>query len=206
MNHLNDIEKDVAKEVINIGLAKSADSLSFFTKQKVLIKSINLEVKSLSELDVSEFKKRESMNVLTTVINGDMGGFCYLIFSDKDVNNLMENCLPPQILADAEKRQAMTEGMLLEIDNILSASVITQFSNLLNLSMYGGVPKLDVISGEELEPKLKEDSIGHECYLSFNACFEPESLNVNPEFIWTLSDEFIKGVKGIINDSSFVIE
>ena len=56
MDVLNEIELDVAKEVLNIGLSKSADSMSFFTKNKVLIRTIDLRIESID--DIKKYLKR----------------------------------------------------------------------------------------------------------------------------------------------------
>jgi chemotaxis protein CheY-P-specific phosphatase CheC len=202
MIELSKIEQDLAREIINIGLAKSADSLSFFTQQKVLIRSIDVEIKQLSAEDFGRRSVSGDSYLLTTEIKGELEGVCYLIFSEPDVENIVKSCLPG--LKGDLKGNEMAEGLLMEIDNILSASVITQFSNLLKLSMYGGVPKLDVLNQEELKTAVLRNQ-DQRYYLSFRACFEPDSINVNPEFIWLLNEEFVLGVKKIISESTFSI-
>ena len=48
----------------------------------------------------------------------------------------------PEITGNPEIMAEMSDGILLEVDNIISASVITQFSNILNHRIHGGVPQL----------------------------------------------------------------
>ena len=48
--NLNKEELDIAKEVVNVGLGKAADSMAFFTKEKVLIRSLNFDVKSTNSI------------------------------------------------------------------------------------------------------------------------------------------------------------
>ena len=40
---LQEFELDIAKEIINIAFSKAADSLSFFTKEKVLIQIMEIK-------------------------------------------------------------------------------------------------------------------------------------------------------------------
>ena len=74
MDLLNNIETDVAKEVINIGLGKAADSLSFFSQQKVIIRNSELYFKTAENIENLSNKKGDKIYILTTEVIGDMTG------------------------------------------------------------------------------------------------------------------------------------
>ena len=95
----------------------------------------------------------------------------------------------------------MTDAILLEIDNIITASVVTQFANILQLKLYGGVPQLDILPQNVLNPFLNENNKkDHFNIIYFNSHFITNHLDINPEFIWLLDDKFFEGVKNIVSD------
>ena len=85
---LQDLELDIAKEVLNVGLGKAADSIAFFTHDKVVIRSLDLQIKEPHKViyDISNKREDESLYVLSTELLGEMRGVCYLIFSEEEVN------------------------------------------------------------------------------------------------------------------------
>ena len=48
---LNNLELDLAEKIINIGLAKASDSMAFFTKEKVLVNSLEVTLKELATIN-----------------------------------------------------------------------------------------------------------------------------------------------------------
>lgn len=204
MNQLNAIETDVAKEIINIGLSKAADSLSFFSQQKVIIRSSELILKDTQEVKSVSNKKGEQIYVLTTDIIGELTGVCYLIFNENEVNKLLKISLPASILEDEEQKKVMSEAILKEADNIISASVITQFANLLNYGIHGGVPGMDVMNETEVLPFLLSRATDTQYFLQISAQFHTEEIDFSPEFIWFLDSKFIEGIKKFVSDKSYL--
>ncbi len=204
MDQLNHIETDVAKEIINIGLGKAADSLSFFSQQKVIIRSSELILEDASKVKSLSQKKGDNIHVLTTDIVGDLTGVCYLIFNESEVNKLLTISLPASILEDKEQKAVMSEAILKEADNIISASVITQFANLLGFSMHGGVPNMDVMNEKEVLPFLLSRATDSQYFLQISAQFHTEEIDFSPEFVWFLDAKFIEGIKQFVSDKSYL--
>ncbi len=204
MDELNHIETDVAKEIINIGLGKAADSLSFFSQQKVIIRSSELILKNTNEAKDLSKKTGDNIHVLTTDIVGELNGVCFLIFNEKEVNKLLKISLPASILEDEEQKLIMSEAILKEADNIISASVITQFSNLLKFNIHGGIPNLDIISEKEVLPFLLSRAADSKYFLQISAQFHTEEVDFSPEFIWFLDAKFIDGIKEFVKGKSYL--
>ena len=61
--NVNDIERDLIKEVINIALMKAGDSLAFFTGEKVMMQSLNYAVEKIYEL-----KKRADTKAMIVLV------------------------------------------------------------------------------------------------------------------------------------------
>ena len=204
MEQLNHIETDVAKEIINIGLSKAADSLSFFSQQKVIIRSSELVFKSIADAKKLSNKEGDKIHVLTTDIVGELAGVCYLVFSEQEVDKLLKISLPASILEDEAQKLEMSDAILKEADNIISASVITQFSNLLNFNIHGGIPYMDIMPEEKVLSFMIERASGSEYFLQISAKFYAEEVDFSPEFVWFLDNKFIEGIKFFVKDKSYL--
>lgn len=199
---LNKIELDAAHEVINIGLSKSADSMSFFLGSRVLIKSFDLEFKNLNnELWVPE-KKDNHIHVLETEIKGDVSGKCFLLFTEEEKERFAQKGIPESYKSDKEKYEEMAKGLLLEADNIITASVLTQFANLLDIKIYGDVPSYQYQTIEEFSNSVNHQRNEKYHLMCFNAFFETEADDYKPEFIWLLNETFLDKIKDWVKNYS----
>lgn len=199
MLDLNTKEYDKVKEVINISLSKAADVLAFFVKKRVLLRSIDLTVGTVDDLPeiLKGNEEKEELTVLTTKINGQAKGVCFLIFKPEEVEELLKVSLPKNIYNKPEAKNEFGDAMLLEVDNILAASVITQFSNLLKLKIFGMVPQLDRVSGKELLEYIPSSSEGYNDLLCFKTQYRTDEIDLSPEFIWLLESHFVEEFKNV---------
>ncbi|MBY0426214.1 MAG: hypothetical protein K2Q22_11300, partial [Cytophagales bacterium] len=93
-------------------------------------------------------------------------------------------------LGASASNQALNEAFLLEIDNIISASVITELSNALNLRIYGDVPKLFKVNSKELIDFMSSKIEKHDpsSMIFGNTTFQFDKQDsVHPQFIWKIS-------------------
>ena len=188
-------EIEVAKKIISAGLVKSAESLSFFMNETITLKDFDAE-KNIDNPPLELGKKDESnIHLLTTKVIGEMNGICCLIFSEEEADHLRKAALPQEILDSPEMMEEMSDGIMLEVDNIISASVITQFSNLLKVKIHGGVPNLKKVTSNEMEEFISGE-VNKELYLiSFKTSFESSKVQFNPEFVWLFDNTFIESIK-----------
>lgn len=195
MKGLTQKEEEVAKQIISAGLVKAAESLTFFMNETITLK--DFEEDKLIEQPPLELGKKEEASILllTTKVIGDIKGVCCLIFSEEEADHLRQAALPAEILESPEMMAEMSDGIMLEVDNIISASVITQFSNLLKVKIHGGVPDLKRVNYQEMESIIQDD-INNELYLiSFKTSFESAKVAFNPEFVWLFDNAFIDSIK-----------
>jgi len=159
MLELNPKEVQLAREIISQGLVKAAESLSFFMNETITLQEFDQE-KHLSS-PPPEINKKDQTNIqlLITKVIGELNGLCCLIFSEEEANQLRQSALPPEILNSPEMMAEMSDGILLEVDNIISASVITQFSNILKVKIHGGVPALRKVNYSELEEFIHNEIV-----------------------------------------------
>jgi chemotaxis protein CheY-P-specific phosphatase CheC len=195
MVELNPKELELAREIISQGLVKAAESLSFFMNETITLQEFDQE-KHLST-PPPEINKKDQTNIqlLITKVIGELNGVCCLIFSEEEANQLRQSALPPEILNSPEMMAEMSDGILLEVDNIISASVITQFSNILKVKIHGGVPALRKVNYAELEEYIHHE-ISNELYLiSFKTSFKSSHVSFAPEFVWLFDNSFIQNIK-----------
>lgn len=192
---LDQFDLDITKEIINIGLAKAADSLSHFLNESVYLNPFDVKFNSENYFPLSKKEYKNNCYLLTTIIKGDFGGKAYLIFSDQEVETLLSTAgVDLNAFEDPEVKLALAADFLLETDNIITASVVTQFANLLNHKIYGDVPKLNVMPSNELNEYLHNTNSGDLKIFYFSTEFRTKKVNVSPEFIWLLDDNFFNQV------------
>jgi len=186
------IQQDILKELFNISLAKAADSLSFFVRDKIFIKDLSLCVadrhRAMSMID----RQLDAASViLETVLKGDHTGKTYLLFSEGDMRNFFSVAHP--INPDARLEDEFSKELLLEVDNILAASVVTELSNILNVSLYGDVPQL-IADVPALKTQLSAES-DDVVYLQVVANYVSDGMVMEPHFIWLIGSGFFNRIQ-----------
>lgn len=195
---LNTHELETAKTVINKGLKSGAKQLSFFMKEDIHIAEVALTieqsnaVKPLNRIEIGQ----QPIYLLLTTIVGELGGRCYLIFTQPEVDQLRAAALPP---AMAEKQPAIYEKMkdaiLLEVDNIIAASVVTEFANLFEVNIHGSVPTLECLDKEAAAKLLSQEANKTDHIIDFKAQFSTKNASFSPLFVWYLDQSFVNAIK-----------
>lgn len=198
MSALSNFETNAITDILNVGLAKAAETLSFFMNEKISIEAFDFKIETL-DLHKENLKfKPDSQYVLTTEVIGDIKGYCHLVFSKADTIKLFELSLPKDLKPGSEEFKLMSTALLLELDNIVSASVITQLANLLKSKMHGGIPSIcDLNENSIPQKKFLENELKDTYILNFKSRFFPSAAkeNFSPEFIWVLTPTFVDKVK-----------
>jgi chemotaxis protein CheY-P-specific phosphatase CheC len=204
MVRLSEVEVAAIREILNHGFQKAAESLAFFMNDRITIKASEFRIETIGEYRNSFRIKNSSKYVLTTQIIGEISGYSYLVFSESDTHRLFELGIPATIDRNSPAFTMMSNALLLELDNIVSASVITQFANILSCKMHGGVPSL-WNTGDE-KPAGAPDAINpaDSYVLNFKSKFSSSSPEetFSPEFFWILSSSFIEKVKASISKNT----
>ena len=197
MNILSKKEKALAREIIDIGYQNAAKSFSLVTRQKIEIAISEIEV-TKAEPNYGRFLKQgQNITMLTTKIIGEVGGKSFLLLNEEERAAIYSACLSPQKDKDETARKTMEEAILKEIDNIVSATVITQFSNALGFSIYGDVPHLTTIPSKEIAAVIAKDLEKEPDYfLTVNTRFFFENNTaLQPYFFWILSSQFLERIR-----------
>lgn len=202
MEKLTNQEISSAKEIIDLGLKKAAQSLSFFMKEDISLKETDFTLTDEQSFILENSSLDDNLFVLSTEIKGELKGICYLIFNKEEKDEVCRVALPAEIFNNPEKLKNMQEPLLLEIDNIISASVITQIANSLKMKMYGDVPKLELLNSNELKNVIISQMKPNKLIIGFQTEFISSKANFSPEFFWIFEPEFIESVKSKLIESA----
>lgn len=198
MKHIEETEFGVAKDIINQGLKKAAETFSFFMKEPMVHKATDFSL----DFDLSEIKEifpeKEDLFVLTTELRGEFTGICFLVLRKEEADALAHISFNESLRKDQEKYEKMKEALLLEVDNIISATVVTQFANILDYHVFGDVPKLAKLDKEELSLLINSKLTSDRILLFCTTGFKSHSSSFRPEFFWILDSEFVVAVKKYI--------
>ncbi len=171
--------------IMNSGFDKAAASFSKFinrdvkivNSQSLLVRHDNFSYSSDEQGDVY---------VLITQIIGEISGKSFLIFSQEESQEIFHT------LNTSVSNDALKEAFLMEIDNIISASVISEISNKLEIEIYGDVPQLLKLNSKDLQKYMTGEinSDGASSIIFSNTTFRFDQKDkIHPQFIWKLSSK-----------------
>lgn len=138
-----------------------------------------------ARLDLTNTLHRSpSTTLLTTEIFGSLFGKSYLLMSESELQFLTDNI-------EESEGPNFKDEFIKEVDNILSASVITELSNELRLKIYGDTPVLVGSVQFPIDQVVASDfrqSTGDLFVTAANFSFSSEP-SVKPLFIWVIDTE-----------------
>jgi chemotaxis protein CheC len=137
--HMTELERDVVREILNIGLARAADSFAVIAQEKVLLEVPSLDlVPGTGILDRVHLIQKNHVPVQSD-IRGDFNGTTLMFFSGQHIQRLSKVCLRMNTSASTQIDE-MQESLLLEISNIITGALVTQLANILKAQIYGAPP------------------------------------------------------------------
>lgn len=160
---LNDLQRDVLKEHINVFLGKAANMLSEMAGQRVLlsvpeIAIINLNDKNINPQD--EFKLFSHGHIVSSSMKfgNDFSGRALLIFPASKAKLLVDACMGEY--NDITAEQAPTElvdtdfDVLREISNVILNSIVGEFGNLIGTKLVFSIPDIELVFVSENEQQM----------------------------------------------------
>lgn len=137
---LSELERDLFKEIANIGLSKAADALAVLSKEQVLLNVPDIQIIPPDKLVEVIAPETRNTIVVHSDIRGDLEGKTLLLFSREHVEKFISESIAS--LPEYDRNFAeLQDSLLLEISNIITGSIVTQFANIFKLNIYGSVPQ-----------------------------------------------------------------
>lgn len=136
---MNDLERDIIREILNIGLARAADSFAIIAQERVMLEVPNLDLLPSHNI-IERVRDYQTRYVaIQSDIRGDFNGSTFMFFSGQHIQRLSKVCLRMQV-SDSLQLNELQESLLLEISNIITGALVTQLANILKASIYGAPP------------------------------------------------------------------
>jgi len=136
---MTDLERDIIREILNIGLARAADSFAVIAQERVLLEVPNIDL-LMSDDILRKVREYQSRHVpIQSDIRGDFNGTTLMFFSGQHIQRLSRVCLRMQTTESLEVDE-LQESLLLEISNIITGALVTQLANILKANIYGAPP------------------------------------------------------------------
>lgn len=156
---VNELELDIIKEILNIGLARAADSFAVIAKDRVLLKVPDLQLIEGKDMLKIISKYQDSHVIIQSDIKGDFNGTTLMLFSEAHIEKLTEVCLMMfNEKSNGKELTPMQESLLLEISNIITGALVTQLANILKANIYGSPP---VAPKNDIADSLKDILMQH---------------------------------------------
>ncbi len=136
---MNELERDIIREILNIGLARAADSFAIIAQERVLLEVPNLDLLPSHNI-IERVRDYQARYVaIQSDIRGDFNGSTFMFFSGQHIQRLSRVCLRMQV-PDTLQVNELQESLLLEISNIITGALVTQLANILKANIYGAPP------------------------------------------------------------------
>jgi chemotaxis protein CheC len=137
---MNELERDIIREILNIGLARAADSFAVIAQERVMLEVPNLDLVPSQDI-IGRVRDYQARYVaIQSDIRGDFNGSTFMFFSGQHIQRLSRVCLRMQV-TDTLQLNELQESLLLEISNIITGALVTQLANILKANIYGAPPQ-----------------------------------------------------------------
>lgn len=131
---INELEKDVLREIVNIGLARAADSFADFSHKAVLFAVPEIKIIEPRALPDMIHEYADTYRIIRSEIAGDLSGKTFLLFSEKHIQKIAAVCLPDDVHTPLPYQQ-MTQALLTTISQIITKALAAELEQLLNVEL-----------------------------------------------------------------------
>jgi chemotaxis protein CheC len=173
VKELTEKQRDALSELLNMGFARTASSLSQLTGDRVLLEAPYVSIHPIEELskELAHFVTGEIATV-QQIFTGNVSGNALLLLN-YDGASILTDMVDPDFDEENEDSTGIPNGeVLTEIGNILLNSCMSVFGNILNISISFSVPRLylEALDGllHSLVIKEKEMRYAMLVYTSFH--------------------------------------
>lgn len=143
---LTTMQKDVLREIGNIGAGNAASSLSILLNKKIEMKVPSVRIAGFDEIMELTGGSENTIVCLLFRIQGEAPGTVYLIFTIEEAEYFIRELTndPGFTLLQSEQENEIALSALQEIGNIVTGSYLTALSDFTNINMQPSVPYLGI--------------------------------------------------------------
>lgn len=144
--NLSNIEKDVLREIANIGTGNAATSMSQLINQQVMMEVPSVEVVTINELmDIIGGPEKLLVTILFR-IEGEVTGTVYFILTIEEAESLMRQMVNDDSITINidEELDDLVISMLQEMANILTGSYLSALADFTGIKMTTTIPYISI--------------------------------------------------------------
>lgn len=148
--NLTELQTDALKEIMNIGVSKSATQLSTLLNDEIRMAVPEIHFLTPAEINSALLFAKGEESIIYQELMGMLAGRAYLIFQGEDSKFLSQAVLGNAFSHAGEKLQFYEQEAVMEIGNIIISSCIATIANLLK----GKITLSTPVYAEESLPKM----------------------------------------------------
>lgn len=143
---LTSIQKEVLREIGNIGAGNATTAMAKLVNKKVLMEVPSVEVVTINEIVELIGGPEETIVAAFFRIEGEITGTVYLVLSLEQAEGLVKEILTDKTasLIDNDKPDEMAISVISEAANIIVGSYISALSDLSAIKMTTTIPYLSI--------------------------------------------------------------
>jgi len=186
---------DVLKEIINLGVGKSAGLLNQMVNHHVTLKVPTVNVEHFVTVrEKYEILKEVNLSSVRLGFHGEFSGITEIVFPSQSALNLVALLTGEKF--DSPDFDSFKEGTLSEVANILLNSIMGSISNVLNTHFEFDLP---YYSEEKILNLLSLDSDSNPIILFGETHFQIEDLQIEGNIFFVLELVAFEQLKNILN-------
>lgn len=172
---LDEMQRDLLKEYVNVFIGQAASMLSEMANQRVLLTVPEVDIINMSD-DTKDLARPlfNHGHIISSSMKfgNDFSGRALLIFPAQKAKLLVDACMGMEMSDYDEESYELIDtdfDVLKEISNVILNSVIGEFSNLIGTTVEFSIPDIEVlfVSQDEQKMYLKNDVYMMMLYTSF---------------------------------------
>ena len=180
-----------ARDILEVGLAKSAQSLSVMINSHVELTPLEI---SLVGKELNDFLSHPEMNtlILKTELVGPVGGINYMLLSKSAVTAICQKCFNDEFSEEDIKN--LTIEFLKEVENVLAAATISEIADRFQVDMYGDVPKIQAVESSKVINVIDSETLNMNPHLQLRCELVIPELSISMNVIWVFDSNFLSMV------------
>lgn len=193
---------ELIENINTIAMNHAANALSVMLKDEVWVSKVERNPSSIASLLNPNTAEGDTHFAVHTEVVGEIKADTYLFITSENENKICKKLLPSSTLGHEEMR----EGILMELDNILIAAVVTKYSNLFYRTMYGHVPVLHKFNTSQLQELIASKTNNEESSFSFRAELQSFKYGIQMEVLASFDQTLVEPIKHFDINKSFAGE
>lgn len=150
-NMMNEMQRDLLKEYVNVFMGQAASMLSEMANQHVLLSVSEIELVNMSDEREGEGRALFPHGYIVSSsmkFGHEFSGRALLLFPAQKAKLLVDACMGVENAAKTESPLDLHDSdfdVLKEISNVILNSVVGEFSNLMETTTTFSVPNVDLV-------------------------------------------------------------